>query len=198
MIKIIISYLTRYISRVKKHIKQWTRPATASIVIGLLSDASRSHRDLIVENAMLRQQLIVLKRQVKRPQLSQRDRLHLVLLARLTRFWQQALHIVQPDTLLRWHRDLFRSFWRRKSKPKHRKPRISHETIALIKQMARDNPLWGAERIRGVLLKLGIRISKRTIQKYMPRNAKKNRSNLGYLFSKPRPPYLGLRLHGGL
>ena len=96
MIKIIIISLTRYIRRVKKHIKQWTRPATASIVIGSLSDASRSHRDLIVENAMLRQQLIVLKRQVPRPQLSQGDRLRLVLLSRLTGFWQQALHIVQP------------------------------------------------------------------------------------------------------
>ncbi len=179
MIKIIISSLTRYISRVKKHIKQWTRPATASIVIGSLSDASLSHRDLIVENAMLRQQLIVLKRQVPRPQLSQGDRLRLVLLSRLTGFWQQALHIVQPDTLLRWHRDLFRSFWRRKSKPKHRKPRISQETIALIKQMAWDNQLWGAERIRGELLKLGIRISKRTVQKYMPKKRNKTGQTWG-------------------
>jgi putative transposase len=90
-----------------------------------------------------------------------------VLLARLTEFWQQALHIVQPDTLLRWHRNLFRRYWWCKSKPGKRDPRISPDTIELIKQMARENRLWGAERIRGELLKLGVKVSKRTIQKYM-------------------------------
>jgi transposase InsO family protein len=112
--------------------------------------------------------LIVLNRQVKRPQLNQEDRLGLVIFARLTGFWQQALHIVQPDTLLRWHRDLFRRYWRWKSKPKQRKPRISPETIALIQQMARKNLTWGAKRIRGELLNLGIKVSKRTIQKDLP------------------------------
>jgi hypothetical protein len=122
-----------------------------------LSDVTRSRTDLIVENALLRQQLIVLRRQVKRPQLTRVDRIRLVLLARCTRFWLQALHIVQPDTLLRWHRDLFRRYWRRKLQKKKRKPRITPETISLIKQMARENRLWGAERIRGELLKLGIK-----------------------------------------
>jgi putative transposase len=188
------SMLTALIRSWKQHFNNWkqriqhfTRPATASIVFGSLSDLKRSRRDLIVENAMLRQQLVVLNRQVKRPQLTQRDRLRLVLLARLTGFWQQALHIVQPDTLLRWHRNLFRSFWRRKSKPKLRKPRILPETIQLIKQVARDNFLWGAERIpneageafRGELLKLGIKISKRTIQKYMPRIRKQTGQTWG-------------------
>jgi len=94
----------------------------------------------------------------------------LILLARFTGFWQPALHIVQPDTLLRWHRGFFRSYWRLKSKPKQRKPRILPETVRFIKQVARDNFLWGAERVRGELLKLGIIISKRTIQKHLPRN----------------------------
>jgi putative transposase len=89
-----------------------------------------------------------------------------VLLARCTRFWQEALHIVQPDTLLRWHRELFRRYWRRKSRNREPKPRIPAETIVLIKHMAGENRLWGAERIRGELLKLGIEVSKRTIQKY--------------------------------
>ena len=119
---------------------------------------------MIIENAMLRKQLIVLNRQVKRPQLTQGDRLRLVLLARMTEFWQQALHIVQPDTLLSWHRNLFRRYWRRKSK---REPRISLEIIELLKLMASENGLWGAERIRGELLKLGVNLSKRTIQKYI-------------------------------
>ena len=69
---------------------------------------TRSRADIIAEDDMLRQQLIVLNRRVKRPHLTNADCLRPVLLARCTRFWQQALHIVQPDTLLRWHRDLFR------------------------------------------------------------------------------------------
>ena len=163
MIQGLIRSLKRFVSRVKQPVKQWSKPAIASIAAGSLTDLKRSRRDLIIENAMLRQQLIVLNRQVKRPQLTQGDRLRLVLLAGLTEFWQQALHIVQPDTLLRWHHDLFRRYWRYKSKPEKRDPRISADTIELIKQMARENRLWGAERIRGELLKLGVKVSKRTI-----------------------------------
>jgi putative transposase len=148
-------------------IKQWAKPTTATLVAASLVDMTRSKTDLIAENAMLRQQLIVLNRQIKRPQLTNGDRLRLVLLARCTQFWQQALHIVQPDTLLRWHRELFRLYWRYKSRKKNREPRISQEVINLIKQMAQENRLWGAERIRGELLKLGIAVSKRTIQKYL-------------------------------
>src|SRR5262249_17366343 len=74
---------------------------------------------------------------------------------------------VQPETLLRWHRQGFKLFWKYKSRAASLKPRISQETVALIKEMARDNRLWGAERIRGELLKLGIHVSKRTIQKYL-------------------------------
>lgn len=103
-------------------------------------------------------------------------RLLLVLLARMVRTWKQALFLVQPETLLRWHRELFLLFWKRKSKVCARKPRLSPETIALIKEMATNNRFWGAERIRGELLKLEIPVSKRTIQKYMkqihPRRAR--------------------------
>ena len=150
-----------------RRIKQWSKPTTATLVTASLTDMARSKTDLIAENALLRQQLIVLNRQVKRPQFTPGDRLRLMFLARCTRFWQRALHIIQPDTLLRWHRNLFRLYWRYKSRPKNREPRISRETIDLIKQMAQENRLWGAERIRGELLKLGIEVSKRTIQKYM-------------------------------
>jgi hypothetical protein len=121
------------------------------------------------ENALLRQQLILLNRQVKRPQLTNTDRIHLVVLSHFTRFWQNALLIVQPDTLLRWHWELFRLFWQRKSKPNSRKPRINPETVQLISQIAEENRQWGAERIRGELLKLGIQVCKRTIQKYIRR-----------------------------
>ena len=86
--------------RAKQHLKQWTKPVTATLVTGTLSDITRSRTDLIAENLMLRQQLIVLNRQVKRPQLTNGDRIRLVLLARCTQFWQRSLLIVQPDTLV--------------------------------------------------------------------------------------------------
>ena len=101
----------------------------------------------------------------------------LVLLARLSPTWQNATLLVQPATILRWHRQAFQLFWRRKSKRAGALPRIAAETIAFIEQMARSNRLWGAERIRGELLKLDIRVAKRTIQKYLRRAA-----------SGPRPP----------
>src|SRR5215472_17940367 len=114
-----------------------------------------------------RQQVIILRRQVKRPACSKTDRILLVLLASIVRTWKQALFIIQPETLLRWHRQGFKLFWRYKSRAASPTPRISQETVALIREMARDNRLCGAERIRGELLKLGIRVCKRTIQKYM-------------------------------
>jgi len=146
---------------------QRTTPLTASLLFQTLADLGRSKSELVAENALLRQQLIILRRQVKRPNFTRTDRMLLVLLARLVDAWQQALFIMQPDTLLRWHRELFRLFWKRKSKAVSRKPKVAEETIALIREMARDNRLWGAERIRGELLKLGLRVCKRTIQKYM-------------------------------
>jgi hypothetical protein len=135
------------------------------LIAGGIVDLNRNRTDLIIENALLRQQLIVLSRQVKRSQLTNNDRLRMVLLGRCTGYWKQAVHIVQPDTLLRWHRDLFQIYWRRKTKLQKKKPRITPETIDFIQQMANENRLWGAARIRGELLKLGIRVSKRTIQK---------------------------------
>jgi len=162
----------RLFDAVQDHIKRWLKPNTHSLANGTASDLTRSKADLIAENALLRQQLIILQRQSKRPQLNNFDRIKLLLLARATPFWKQALLIVQPDTILRWHRELFRIIWRRKSKPKPQSPRIPAETIALIRQMAADNLTWGAERIRGELLKLGIQVSKRTVQKYMGRKDK--------------------------
>jgi putative transposase len=113
-----------YLFQFQQRLKHWAKPATLSLISGVISDLNRSRSDLIIENALLRQQLIVLHRQVKRPLLNQHDRFRLVLLARFTRFWKQTLHIVQPDTLLNWHRDLFRFYWRLKSKHKQSKPKI--------------------------------------------------------------------------
>jgi len=146
---------------------RWTKPLRTSLPLATLTDLGRSKSELVAENALLRQQLIILRRQVKQPTCTKTDRVLLVLFARLVRMWQQALLIVQPDTVLRWHRELFRLYWKRKSKATSRKSKFAEETIALIREMARENQLWGAERIRGELLKLGIHVCKRTIQKYM-------------------------------
>jgi len=145
----------------------WVKPPTTSLLLGTFADLLGEKSELIAENALLRQQLIILHRQIKRPVYRKTDRLLLVLLARMVQTWKQALFLVQPETLLRWHRELFRVFWKHKSQTRSKKPRLSSETITLIKQMVANNRLWGAERIRGELLKLDIRVSKRTIQKYM-------------------------------
>jgi len=115
----------------------------------------------------------VLTRRVKPPRCTPTDRALLVLLASRVRAWRHALLIVQPDTLLRWHRELFRHVWRRRSRPRSavRTPKTSPEKIALIQEMAAANPLWRAERIRGELLKLDIYGAKWTVQKYL-RNAR--------------------------
>jgi putative transposase len=143
--------------------KQWTKPDTESLVTGTLVDVTRSKRDLIAEDAFLRQHLIVLKCQTPRPSLTPKDRSLLVFLASKVRGWQDALMVVKPDTLKKWHREGFRLYWRRKSKGKPRKPRISPEAIALIQQMAIENRLWGAKRICDELRKLGHQVSKRTV-----------------------------------
>ena len=116
----------------QERIKLWTKPVTSSLAVGIHSDLARSRADLVVENALLRQQLIILKRQVKRPKLTNADRIHLILLAHFTKFWKQTIHIIQPDTLLSWHRNLFHNHWRRKSQGRLR---VESETITLSKMI---------------------------------------------------------------
>jgi putative transposase len=155
-------------SRVIRWLREWTKPDNHGLVGGAVADATRSKSELMLENALLRQQLIVLDRQVKRPQLSWRERGIMVLLASKLRHWKNILFIVQPDTLLRWHRDLFRWVWRRKSQPKQRggRPLLSGRVVQLIRRLARENPLWGAERIRGEMLKQNMGVAKSSVQKY--------------------------------
>ena len=85
----------------QERIKLWIKPVTSVLIIGTLSDLKRGRTDLVVENALLRQQLIVLNCQIKRPQLTNPDHFRLVFLSHFTAFWKQALHIIQPNTLLR-------------------------------------------------------------------------------------------------
>ncbi len=112
-----------------------TKPAEATVAVGALTDLVRGRPALIAENALLRQQLL----------------------------------IVQPATLLRWHRDLFRRHWRWKSQAirQARRAKVPAETIALIREMAAANRLWGAERIRGELRKVGIRVATTTVQRHI-------------------------------
>jgi len=157
------------LSAVHTRLLRWTKPATRTPVRGAGADVTMSKAALVAENALLRQQLIVLQRHVTRPTLTPRDRVLLVLLARLVRGWRTALLIVQPDTLLRWHRQGCRLVWRATSAAVAKRSQVAEETVALIKRMATENRLWGAERIRGALLKRGVRVGKRTVQRHMRR-----------------------------
>jgi putative transposase len=155
--------ITTGVHMLRNQISLRTKPAPTSLVHGSLHDLVRTQPQLIAENALLRQQLIVLNRSVIRPHLTNTDRSLLVLLASRVRTGKDALLIVKPETVLRWHRQGFRLVWKRKSRAGSRKPRIPVATIALIKGMAVDNRLWGVKRIQGELLKLDITVSKRTI-----------------------------------
>jgi hypothetical protein len=157
---------SRLATRAMRALRTACRPS--GVAGGVVTDLTRSRAELIVENAFLRQQLIVASRSVKRGRFRGHERGVPVLLARLLPRWRSALLMVKPQTVLRWHRAAFRLLWRRKSRSAgSREPRMAPDVIALIQRMAIENRLWGAERIRGELLKLGIHVAKRTVQRYM-------------------------------
>jgi putative transposase len=135
----------------------------------LIAGFSRSRRDLLLENLALRQQLIALKRKYPRPQVAVSDKLFWVLLRRLWAGWKQALIIVQPETVVRWHRAGFKLYWGWLSR--HRTPSgrrcVSIEQRELIFRMVAENPTWGAPRIHGELRVLGFKISERTVLRWM-------------------------------
>ena len=128
----------------------------------------RTRRQLAAEILALRHQLGVLSRSVKRPRLSNVDRGVWVLLSRLWANWSEALIIVKPATGIAWHRAGFGKYWTWRSQHKAGRPGIAPEIRALIRRMATAN-MWGAPRIHGELLKLGIHVSQATVSKYMPR-----------------------------
>jgi transposase InsO family protein len=140
---------------------KWLRILTSALRSALLT-----RRNLALENLALRQQLAVYKETHPRPRLTDADRRFWVLLSKTWHGWRATLHIVQPDTVVRWHRQGFRSYWRWKNRRRGR-PAFDPEVIQLIRRMCRTNPLWGAPRIHGELLKLGIDICETTAAKYM-------------------------------
>jgi transposase InsO family protein len=156
----------RVMGTVTAGMREAFRPAP--LAAGFARDLFRTREQLMVENAMLRQQFTVASRRVKRPAFRPLERGFLVALSSRLSYWRNVVLLVKPSTILRWHREGFRLVWRRRSRPrKGAEARISHQTIELIRRMAIENKTWGAERIRGELLKLGIRVSKRTIQRHV-------------------------------
>jgi putative transposase len=105
----------------QERVLRWINPSTTSLVFGTLADLTRGNAELLAENALLRQQLIILCRQIKRPGIRKTDRFLLMILARIVRRWKQAIFLVQSETLLRWHCKLFRWFWKRKSQARSSK-----------------------------------------------------------------------------
>ena len=140
------------------------------LLVGLFRAVLSRRADLVTENLLLRQQLAVLNRPTrKRPRLHSRDKLFWVWIRALRRDWRQHLVLVRPETVVRWHHHTWQLFWRWRSRHRPGRPRLSAEVRELIAQMARQNPRWGSERIRGELLKLGLTVSKRSIQRYRGR-----------------------------
>jgi putative transposase len=137
--------------------------------------ACRGHHDIVLENLALRHQLRILQRRAGRPHVRTRDRVFWVVLASAWRRWRSALVIVQPDTVVRWHRDWLRRRWTRRSGRNRAGRRgLDPQIRRLIADMASANPLWGAPRIQGELQTLGIAISERTVSRL--------------LAQRPRPP----------
>ena len=145
-------------------------------ILGALRAAFRSRASLVAENLALRQQLAVLRRKTKRPQLTAHDRAFWVTLSRVWSRWTEALTIVRPETVIGWHRRGFARFWTWKSKRVGRPP-LKPEIVTLIARMSLENPTWSGRRIAMELAKLGFRIDKNTVAKYLPKQG-----------GRPRPP----------
>jgi hypothetical protein len=138
-----------------------------------VADLFKSQSRLEAENLLLRHQLtIALRRKPPRLRLRGSDRALLVCMTRLWPSLLGAVQVVQPETVLRWHRAGFRSFWRWKSRKRAGRPKIDRGLRDLIRQMSRENPLWGASRIHGELLMLGFEVAQSTVSKYMARPPK--------------------------
>jgi len=127
---------------------------------------------LVAENLALRHQLTVLRRSVERPKLRKQDRIFWVWLSKLWPGWRSALTLVQPETVLRWHRQGFRLYWRWKSRKKHGRPGVAREVRDLIRRLSRENQTWGVPRIKSELALLGYDVAESTVAKYKVRHRK--------------------------
>jgi putative transposase len=156
---------------------------------GWLSRKFNIVANLTAENLALRHQLIVLKRNQKRPALKGRDRLFWVVISHVWSGWRDVLLIVQPDTVVRWHKRAFKLYWHWKSQTGQRgRPALDSDVRALILKMADANPLWGAPKIHGELLKLGVVVSERSVSGLLHRRKRKPPSQTWRTFLKNHMP----------
>ena len=153
-----------------RFLRRFSPAVVFSALFAAVLASFRNRAALQVEVLALRHQLGVLHRSVKRPKLTAADRLFWAWLSELWSDWRTALVIVQPETVIAWHRKSFRLFWTwkvRRGNPG--RPAVTKQVRDLIRRMSRENPLWGAPRIHGELLKLGIDIGETSVSKYMVR-----------------------------
>src|SRR5688572_2188456 len=157
---------------------QWEMPLIVGLPFGhlftaffaALAASLRSCAALQLEILALRHQIGVLQRSVKRPTLTSADRLLWAWLCSVWRDWRSGIHIVQASTVVRWHQKGFRLFWTWKIRHgRPGRPTVASEVRDLIRTMSRQNPLWGAPKIHGELLKLGINIGETSVSKYIIR-----------------------------
>jgi transposase InsO family protein len=144
-----------------------------SLVLHVVVSPFKTKARLEAEIIMLRHQLNVLRRRVpSKPKFAMADRLLFVWLYRLFPSVLNAIAIVRPETIIRWHRTGFRLYWRWKSRARGGRPKVPMEIRRLIREMSLANRLWGAPRIHGELLKLGIEVAQSTVAKYMAKNGR--------------------------
>lgn len=136
------------------------------IVVALIRSIVADRSELAVENLALRQQLAILREQSNRPRLKKRDRIFWVWLSKLWSKWRSVLLIVQPDTVVGWHRQGFKLYWRWKSRGKPGRPSMQVEIRKLIRRMSHENPLWGTPRIQSELALMGYIVAQSTVDKY--------------------------------
>jgi len=148
-------------------------PTMSSLFIALfalVASTFRTRAALQAEILALRHQLVVFQNNAPRPlRLHRGDRLLWIVLSQFWPGWRRCLHMVQPETVLRWHRSAFAWHWIRKSRRLPGRPEIAASIRDLIRRMHQANPLWGAPRIHGELLKLGIALAQSTVARYLPR-----------------------------
>src|ERR1700756_5447195 len=143
------------------------------LILGVLASRFKARATLEAENLILRQQINVLRRRrPKRPHLNNTDRFLFVWLYRWFPSVLEVVAIVRPETIIRWHRAGFRTYWRWRSRNRVGRPRVSAELRTLIGEMSRANALWGAPRIHGELLKLGFEVAQSTVARYMCRRSR--------------------------
>jgi putative transposase len=149
--------------------------------------------ELMAEILALRQQLAILNRTAKRPSLRFQDRLFWIALSRFWRDWRSALLIVKPETVIKWHRQGFRLYWRWKSKAgRPGRPRIDAEIRELIRRISRENPLWGTPCIKAELHLLGFEVAESTVAKYRIKTLKPSSQTWKTFLSKYAGEIIGI------